>query len=217
MDLLPFIRCGTLAHGHLCPPLVLGTRAGAAAMERLGVGRAVERELLAIVELGSDHYAQGFADGVQFVTGCTFGKELIFRLPHGKAGVQLVDQARDRAVRVTVRPETIGRLEETEWFRACQSSGQFANGSDQLAGPTADALLSVPEDSLFTFSPVFPLGLDRPSPTFESVRCDSCGESVLAPYAPVIDGQRLCAVCQERSRARAEFISQHRSDGPIKE
>ncbi len=60
MDLAEYVRCGTLAHGHVCPPLVLGVRAGFVAMSRLGVGRAVERELFAFVELGSDHYAQGF-------------------------------------------------------------------------------------------------------------------------------------------------------------
>ncbi|HZZ85985.1 MAG TPA: FmdE family protein [Anaeromyxobacteraceae bacterium] len=207
MDLLEYVRAGTLAHGHNCPPLVLGVRAGAVAMDRLGVGHAVEHELLAFVELGSDHYAQGFADGVQFVTGCTFGKDLIFRLPYGKAGVQLVEQARQRAIRVTVRPETLARLEETDWFRACQTSGRFAGERVQLAELTSEALLTASEDALFTVGPVFPLGLDRPSPTFESVRCEACGESVLAPYAPEVGGRRLCPPCEERRRARALFVS----------
>jgi len=34
MQLADFIRCGTLAHGHPCPPLVLGVRAGVVAMSR---------------------------------------------------------------------------------------------------------------------------------------------------------------------------------------
>jgi formylmethanofuran dehydrogenase subunit E len=122
MDLADYVRCATVAHGHACPPLVLGVRAGSIAMSRLGVGRAVERELFAFVELGSDHYAQGFADGVQFVTGCTFGKDLIVRLPHGKAGVRLVDQARGRAIRVAPRPENLAWLERTAWLRACEAT-----------------------------------------------------------------------------------------------
>ncbi len=203
MDLVEFVRCGTLAHGHVCPPLVLGVRAGAVAMSRLGVGRAVERELFAFVELGSDHYAQGFVDGIQFVTGCTFGKDLIFRFPHGKTGVQLVDQARERAVRVIPRPETIARLEGTGWFRACASTGEFASDSVQLAGLASNEFLTAPEDALFTVSPVFPLGVERPRPTFESVTCDACGESVLAPYVHEANGRRLCVLCEERRRARA--------------
>lgn len=201
MDLVEFVRCGTLAHGHLCPPLVLGVRAGALAMERLGVGRAVERELFAFVELGGDHYAQGFADGIQFVTGCTFGKDLIFRFPHGKAGVQLLDQVRDRAVRVTPRPETIARLEASAWFRACQTSGRFGPSQGELARQEADELLAAPADELFQAGPVFPLGVDRPIPSFDSVRCEACGESVLAAYSEEVEGRRLCTVCAERLRA----------------
>ncbi len=202
MELAGYIRCGTLAHGHACPPLVLGVRAGFVAMSRLGVGRAVERELFAFVELGSDHYAQGFADGVQFATGCTFGKDLIIRIPHGKAGVRLVDQARGRAIRVIPRPETLAKLERTDWFRACESSGRFARDCAHLAGSAMDELLAVPDDVLFSVSPVFPLGIEHPSPTFESVACAACGESVLTPYARDVDGQRLCIACDERRQAR---------------
>ena len=43
-------------------------------MNQLGVARAQNKELLAIVELGDDHCAHCFADGVQMITGCTFGK-----------------------------------------------------------------------------------------------------------------------------------------------
>ncbi|GEJ56025.1 FmdE family protein [Anaeromyxobacter diazotrophicus] len=203
MDLAEYVRCGTLAHGHACPPLVLGVRAGAVAMARLGVGRAVERELIAFVELGSDHYAQGFGDGVQFVTGCTFGKDLIFRFPHGKAGVRLVDHVRGRAVRVHPLPATIARLEETGWFRACAKSGRFAGDSRALAAQASDAFLTAPEEALFAVSPVFPLGLECPRPSFDTVTCADCGESVLAPYAHPVEGLRLCTLCEERRQARA--------------
>jgi formylmethanofuran dehydrogenase subunit E len=203
LDLAEHIRCATLAHGHACPPLVLGVRAGAVAMRRLGVGRARERELFAFVELGSDHYAQGFADGIQFATGCTFGKDLIVRIPHGKAGVRLVDQVRGRAIRVIPRPEAIASLERTDWFRACAANGEFASDCVHLAGAAAEALLGAPEDELFSVSPVFPLGIEYPRPTFESVVCQACGESVLAPYAREVEGRRLCVACEERRRARA--------------
>ncbi len=200
MDLADYVGCATVAHGHACPPLVLGVRAGSIAMSRLGVGRAVERELFAFVELGSDHYAQGFADGVQFVTGCTFGKDLIVRLPHGKAGVRLVDQARGRAIRVAPRPENLAWLERTAWFRACESSGRFAGDGAHLAASAMDELAAVPDDVLFSVGPVFPLRVEHPSPTFQTVVCGGCGESVLAPYVREMD-ERLCNACDERRQA----------------
>ncbi len=203
MELAEFIRSGTLAHGHECPPLVLGLRAGFAAMSRLGVGRAADRELFAFVELGSDHYAQGFADGVQFATGCTFGKDLIARLPQGKASVRLVDQAGGRAVRVVPRAETIAALERSEWFRSCSVRGKFADACIRLAGPIIDDILLASDDALFTVSPVFPLRIDYPRPRFETVVCDGCGESVLASYTRELDGKRLCIACEERRAIRA--------------
>ncbi len=191
-----------MAHGHACPPVVLGVRAGFIAMSRLGVGRALDRELFAFVELGSDHYAQGFADGVQFATGCTFGKDLIVRLPYGKASVRLADQARHRAIRVVPRPETIAMLERSTWFRTCAASGRFAIDCVHLAGPLTEELLTTPEDALFSVSPVFPLSIEYPRPEFESVACEACGESVLASYSREVNGRRVCIACEERLRAR---------------
>jgi formylmethanofuran dehydrogenase subunit E len=202
MEVAELIRCGTLFHGHACPPLALGIRAALVAMSRLGVGRALDRELFAFVELGSDHYAQGFADGIQFVTGCTFGKDLIVRIPHGKASVRLVDQARGSAIRVVPRRETTASLERSEWFRACASNGWLASDCAHLADPVIDELLTAPEEQLFAVGPVFPLGIEDQHPTFESVVCEACGESVLASYAHEVDGHRLCVACEERREAR---------------
>lgn len=202
MNLAELVHCGTMAHGHPCPPLVLGIRAGSVAMRRLGVGRALDRELFAFVELGSDHYAQGFTDGIQLVTGCTYGKDLIIRLPHGKAGVRLIDQASERAVRVVTRPETVAVLERSHWFRACSASGRYASECAQLARPLIEELLGASDDALFTLSPVFPLGVETAPRSFESVRCEVCGESVLAPYSREVDGHRLCVPCEERRQAR---------------
>lgn len=202
MDLAEFVRCGRLIHGHDCPPLVLGIRAAAAAMARLGVGRALDRELFAFVELGSDHYAQGFADGVQILTGCTFGKDLIIRLPYGKASVRLVDQAGGRAIRVVTRPETIATLEQSDWFRACSASGKYANTCAGLANPVVEWILGAADDALFAVGPVFPLRLENEQPVFESVACDACGERVLASYVREVNGRRLCLSCEERQRVR---------------
>ncbi len=198
IDLAEFIRCGTIAHGHSCPPLVLGVRAGLLAVRRLGIGRAIDRELFAFVELGSDHYAQGFADGIQIATGCTFGKDLIVRLPEGKVSVRLVDQAGGRAVRVVPRPETIAALERSEWFHACSVSASFTSACGRLADRAIDDIVQAPDDALFAVTPVFPLRIESSLPVFESIECEACGENVLASYARELNGQRLCVSCEER-------------------
>lgn len=202
MDVAELVRCGTVAHGHRCPPLVLGVRAGVVAMTRLGVPRAVDRELFAFVELGNDHYAQGFADGIQFATACTFGKDLIVRLPHGKPGVRLVDQVHARAIRVAARPEAIARLEGSDWLRACAGEGHFAKSCEDLARPLVDEFLTSPDEALFTVGAVFPLKIDYPRPRFGSAMCEVCGERVLAAYVRRVDDRRVCVACEERLRLR---------------
>ena len=78
-----------MLHGHECPAMPLGLRAGAIAMNRLGVERSRDKQLLALVELGDEHCSHG--DGVQMITGCTFGKGNIKQLGYGKFGLTLVD------------------------------------------------------------------------------------------------------------------------------
>ena len=79
-----FLEAGKQFHGHSCPAMPMGLRVGAAAMNTLGVERARDGQLLALVELGDDHCATCFADGVQMITGCTFGKGNIRKLHYGK-------------------------------------------------------------------------------------------------------------------------------------
>jgi len=67
-------KAGLLLHGHKCPAMPMGLRAGLAALEALGVERATDGQLTALVEIDRDHCATCYADGVQMATGCTFGK-----------------------------------------------------------------------------------------------------------------------------------------------
>ncbi len=93
---------GQYFHGHKCPAMPQGLRAGHLAMDILGVQRARGGgELKAIVEIGDHHFSGCFADGVQFATGCTFGKGNIVKEPLGKFALTLIDTRTKRAVRVS--------------------------------------------------------------------------------------------------------------------
>ena len=99
-DAKKYLEAGLTFHGHKCPAMPMGLRVGAAAMNALGVERARDGQLVALVEIGDAHCATCFADGVQMITGCTFGKGNIKKLNYGKWGVTLVDKKSGRAVRV---------------------------------------------------------------------------------------------------------------------
>ena len=70
-------------HGHRCYASVAGVRCGLAALRTLGVKRSGGTQLYAILETGEEHGGMCYGDGVQYTTGCTFGKG---KHPQGAAG-----------------------------------------------------------------------------------------------------------------------------------
>ena len=47
-----WLEFGQKFHGHKCPAMPMGLRVGAAAMNKLGVERAKDGQILAFVDLG---------------------------------------------------------------------------------------------------------------------------------------------------------------------
>jgi len=123
IDAKEYLEAGLNLHGHKCPAMPLGLRAGMAAMNRLGVERSKDKELAAVVELGDDHCSHCFADGIQTVTGCTFGKGNLRKTGYGKFGVTLVDRKSGQAIRVVPRAEAQARMKETPFFLEYRGKG----------------------------------------------------------------------------------------------
>src|SRR5512135_1611503 len=92
-------------HGHKCPAMPMGLRAGLAAMKALGVERARDKELVVESETGEGHAAGCFLDGIMVATGATYGKGNIKKLFYNKMAFTLIDTRSGRAVRVSLRPE----------------------------------------------------------------------------------------------------------------
>ncbi len=109
-------KAGLLLHGHKCPAMPMGLRAGVAALEALGVPRAADGQLVALVEIDSDQCATCYADGIQMATGCTFGKGNIQKLGYGRFVLTLIDRKTGRSVRVVTRAETIQKSKESEFI-----------------------------------------------------------------------------------------------------
>jgi formylmethanofuran dehydrogenase subunit E len=98
VDPKEFLKAGLQLHGRKCPEMILGLRAGAAAMNWLGVERSVEDQLLALLELPEGRWC--FGDGIQAITGCTLGKGNVRVAGRGPLSLTLIEQATRRAVRV---------------------------------------------------------------------------------------------------------------------
>lgn len=179
IDAMGYLDVAVTFHGHKCPVMPMGLRAGAAAMNRLGVKRAKDKERLALVELGDDHYAHCFADGIQVATGCTFGKENLQKAKYGKFGVTLVDRTSGYAVRVALKAEVQARMKGTPFFREFwMKRVPLSQVPDAVVEPLIRMMMGMSEELLLSIGELFLWHGEAPSQPSESIVCDGCGEMV---------------------------------------
>lgn len=193
-------KAGLLLHGHKCPAMPMGLRAGTAALEALGVERAKDGQLVALVEIDSDHCATCYADGIQMATGCTFGKGNIQKLGYGKFALTLIDRKTGKSVRIVTRPETIQKSKESE-FIGYRKKGVPASQIDAaLVEPMIEMMMSTPAEQLFIIEPVgetkLPAGRAH---DFNTQTCTECGEVMVERYARIKNDKIVCMVCAAKA------------------
>ena len=99
------LETGLKFHGHKCPAMPMGLKAGLAAMRALGVERAQDKELSLISETGKNRTAGCFLDGIMTATGCTYGKSNIEKRYYNKIAFTLIDNKTGKSVRVSLKPD----------------------------------------------------------------------------------------------------------------
>jgi formylmethanofuran dehydrogenase subunit E len=195
-----FLRAGQALHGHKCPAMPMGLRAGAAAMNALAVPRAKDKDLIAILELGDDHCAHCFADGVQMITGCTFGKGNIRKLHYGKFGLTLVDRATGRAVRVVPIARAQMLMKQTKFFQEYRTKGIPASRvPEDVVDPLIEQVMNAPQDQILSVGAEFRTDVEKKAETFATRVCQGCGEMVVENYLRVVADQVVCIPCQEKT------------------
>src|SRR5512135_3138879 len=96
-DLEGLLRQAEIIHGHRCPFLALGVKAGQHAMADL------DQENTGMEDVVECKHC--FADGIQVVTGCTFGNSALIFKDLGKTAVTVARRRDGKAVRLAVRPD----------------------------------------------------------------------------------------------------------------
>lgn len=205
IDAKDYFEDGLALHGHKCPAMPMGLRVGAAAMNALGVERSKDSQLLALIEIGINHCATCFADGVQMITGCTFGKGNIHRLNYGKWAVTLIDRKTSRAVRVAVKAEMMAANKKTDFFQKYRMKGIPASQvPSEIIEPLVDKVLNTPEKQLLTIGEVFTYELQDVAHSFESFVCSSCGEMVSEPYGRLLGDKKVCIPCRHKETGQLD-------------
>ena len=182
-------------HGHRCWASTAGVRIGLAAMRALDVQRAGAKELHAIVEIGDYHGGMCFGDGVQFTTGCTFGKGNIEKSGEGKFAVTLVDKASGRAVRVAYRPTLQPQIKATPFMQKRSAGVPASQIPDAEQMEVVHLVWDAPADEVMTVGPVGSRAWSEPPEVVRFATCSACGELVAEPYARVAEGRLVCTAC----------------------
>lgn len=195
-----YFKAGLLLHGHKCPAMPMGLRAGMAALEVLGVERAADGQLTALIEIDSEHCATCYADGVMMATGCTFGKGNIRKLGYGKFVLTLIDNKSGRSVRVATRNEVIKRNQESEFIQFRKNGIPASKIDPALVEPSVDYILAEPTDHLFKIGPVQEIKVTPGrAHDFNTFICSDCGEVAVERYARVKNGKVVCIPCAEKA------------------
>ncbi|MEA3345667.1 MAG: FmdE family protein [Chloroflexota bacterium] len=198
-DLESLLRKAGELHGHFCPYLALGVRAGYIALKALGVeqSRGME-EVVAIVETNNC-----FSDGVQMVTGCTFGNNALVYRDLGKTAVT-VAKRNGTAVRIALKAEWEDAFgsrypEASALFEKIVVNREEATQTEhkklmRLWAKSSFEQLALPEEEVFNAEHT-KIKVPPFAPIFASVRCSVCEENIMETRARVKDGKPICLEC----------------------
>ncbi|GAP10930.1 formylmethanofuran dehydrogenase subunit E [Bellilinea caldifistulae] len=187
-------------HGHRCWASVAGVRVGLAALKKLGVGRSGGTELFGIVEIGEEHGGMCFGDGIQYTTGCTFGKGNIQKQPVGKLAFTLIEKDTNRAVRV-VFTSALQKQIAASAFMQKRAAGIPPNEiplEEQME--LVNLVWDAPEEQILKIGEIY----EYPGNWLPEVMgfrpCDSCGELTALAYLRVDGNHHVCIPCSGYGR-----------------
>lgn len=181
-------------HGHVCPGLAIGFRATQLAMQELNANRSADEEMVAIVE----NKACG-VDALQVLTGCTFGKGNLFFRDYGKHIYTLARRGEDRGVRIAVKYGAFDRPGLARLHQQAASGQAGAEEKRQLLKLRQEFIASILNAGRDCFD-IRMVDMDLPPKAriHKSIRCSSCGETVMETRTRDIDGKLLCIPCAEK-------------------
>jgi formylmethanofuran dehydrogenase subunit E len=183
-------------HGHKCPAMPMGLRAGLAAMKALGVERSQDKELFVESETGKGHAAGCFLDGIMTATGCTYGKANIQKLYYSKMAFTLIDMKTGKAVRVSLKPEFFEKALSSPFVQERKKGVPPQNIPAAITDPLVDRVLGLSETDFLNISDVFHKDMKKGSGNFDVKRCAKCGEAVFTDkLTKAPDGRMLCIPC----------------------
>jgi formylmethanofuran dehydrogenase subunit E len=195
-DLKELFEIGMKFHGHKCPAMPMGLRAGIAAMKVLDVERAQDKELFVVSETGKGHAAGCFLDGIMTATGCTYGKSNIEKRYFNKMAFTLIDQKTGRAVRVSLKPDFFEKALASPFVQKRREGVAPQDIAPEIADPLVDRILSIDESAFLDIGEVHQTAVKKGKAVFTAKRCAGCGELTFVNKLRLTENNQLvCIPC----------------------
>ena len=217
-----FLESGKL-HGHYCPGLAMGVVASVEGLNLLAEKCNIPvsllnssegmEELISIIEINSC-----FADGIQYVSGCTLGNNALLYRDYGKTavtfcirdgrGVRLSSNGKFHEILNKVEPRFQPVFEEV--IKKHSRDPEKLKKYKEVAMDAGSAMCGIAADEIFTITEV---SVDLPdyAPIRESVTCSSCGESLMGGKQASGDPP-LCIPCSDSQYLMLDGNGLRRSD-----
>ncbi len=159
------------------------------------MSRAGSKQLHAMIETGDHHGGMCFGDGIQFTTGCTFGKGNIEKTGEGKFAVTLIHKATKRSVRVAYRPTLQPQIKATQFMQKRAAGVPPTQIPEVEQMEVVTLVWDAPAKEVMTVGPVQESNWSEPEEVVRFFVCPSCAELVAEPYARVANGEIVCTAC----------------------
>ncbi|MBN1526425.1 MAG: TraR/DksA C4-type zinc finger protein [Candidatus Omnitrophica bacterium] len=194
------VKAGEI-HGHYCSHVALGVMATYFAFKKLGITDSTGmEEILAVVECNNC-----FVDGIQAVSGCTFGNNALIYKDLGKTAVTFIDRKTKRAVRLAAKYTGEDATNDPEAEEARSLFDKAVKRREKLAPRQMErmkelwtkmsfASLSRPESELFDINFPEPEVIAY-APIFDSIKCSVCGESAMETRVRMKENSPVCIPC----------------------
>jgi formylmethanofuran dehydrogenase subunit E len=201
-DLPGLLKKAGELHGHHCNYLAYGVVAGLYGVRKLGVSNTGMEEVIAVVETNNC-----FSDGVQMVTGCSFGNNALIYRDYGKTAVT-ISKRDGKAIRLALNPDFEDSREKQypeahELFNKLVVRREGGKPDDYARLMTLFAEMSrkelnTPVEKMFLIEEK-EIEIPPFAPIFESVKCAKCGENVMKSRAIERHGQHHCIPCAKEA------------------
>lgn len=180
-------------HGHTCPGVAVGYRAALYASRLLGMaGERIDGSHLVI-----SHNGVCGLDGIQVVTGCTFGNDGLHLDDMGKQAFSFLSKKSGKGIRLTLAVPLWLSDEPLQLHRkvregiADEEEKQAFFGMRQARGLE---MLDYSDEEMFSVREVSHELRNR-ARLHPSVKCASCDEDTMIPWLVDKDGRKLCLEC----------------------